>query len=66
MLISVVYLDNKMGMVDVCRLDELISSNKMRKFLRSEGWATIGADPIRKEKGYCYKGSERRRHIKKA
>ena len=66
MLVSVVYRDNKMGLVDTVSLDELICSKKIKKFLRSEGWATIGVDPIRKMKEYCYKGPERRLHIKKS
>ncbi len=41
-------------------LDELIASNKIRKFLRSDGWATVGIDPIRGYGG-SYKGSERRK-----
>src|SRR5208337_566228 len=41
-------------------LDELIALNKVRKFLRSDGWATVGIDPIRGYGG-SYKGSERRK-----
>ena len=64
MLISVIYQDNKMGMVDASKLDELISSNKIKQFLRSEGWVTVGGDPIRRRNRDDYKGRERRRHIK--
>jgi PAS domain S-box-containing protein len=59
MLIKVVYSDNKHDMVDPFLLDELIASGKIKKFLRSEGWATVGIDPIRGTGGY-YKGPERR------
>ena len=61
--ISVVYRDNKMGMVDASQLDELIFSNKIKQFLRSEGWVTIGIDPIRRSPRYQYVGQDRRRGI---
>lgn len=49
MLIAVVYQNNEAGMVEAYLLDELISQNKIKKFLRSEGWVTIGVDQLRKE-----------------
>jgi PAS domain S-box-containing protein len=61
MLIDVVYNDNKHDMVDPFLLDELITSGKIKKFLRSEGWAIIGSDPIRGTGG-LYKGPERRNY----
>ncbi|MEW6569961.1 MAG: GSU3473 family protein [Nitrospirota bacterium] len=61
MLIEVVYNDNKHDMVDPFLLDELITSGKIKRFLRSEGWATIGSDPIRGTGG-LYKGPERRNY----
>ncbi len=64
MLILVIYQDNKMGMVEDSRLAELISSNKIKRFLRSEGWVTINGGPIRRRTSNDYKGRERRRHIK--
>ena len=66
MLIEVMYQNDEMGMVEDFQLDELISSNKIKKFLRSEGWVTIGVDPIRKESRVHYKGRERRQSIRKA
>lgn len=66
MLVTVVYKNNKMGIVDASQLDELISSNKIKTFLRSEGWVTIGVDSVRKERGYYYKDPERRQRIKKS
>ncbi len=45
--------------VDPFILDELIASNKIRQLLRSDGWATVGIDPMRGYGGN-YKGSERR------
>jgi hypothetical protein len=64
MLIKVMYQNNEIEMVEACQLDTLISSNKIKKFLRSEGWVTVGIDPIRKESRVNYKGSERRQAAK--
>jgi hypothetical protein len=59
MLIKVTYENN--GMVKPFLLDELIASGKIIKFLRSEGWVTIGVDRIRVS-GYHYKSMERRKN----
>jgi hypothetical protein len=64
MLIKVMYQNNEIEMVEAFQLDTLISSNKIKKFLRSEGWVTVGIDPIRKESRVNYKGSERRQAAK--
>ena len=64
MLIKVMYQNNEIEMVEASQLDTLISSNKIKKFLRSEGWVTVGIDPIRKESRVNYKGSERRQAAK--
>jgi hypothetical protein len=62
MFISVIYQDNKMGIVEDSKLDELISSSKIKQFLRSDGWVTIGGDPIRRRRNRDdYEGRERRR-----
>lgn len=61
MFISVLYQNNEIGMVEDYRLDELITSKKIKKFLRSEGWVTIGVDAIRKEDRFDYEGAEKRR-----
>jgi len=45
--------------VESSLLEDLIASNKIRKFLRSDGWATVGVDPMRGYGG-CYEGSDRR------
>jgi len=66
MLITVMYQNNEIEMVEASQLDTLISSNKIKKFLRSEGWVTVGIDPIIKERKVNYKGSERRQAVKKA
>jgi hypothetical protein len=60
MLIAVVYQNNETGMVEAYQLDELISSNKIKMFKRSEGWVTIGVDQIRKESRVDFKSQERR------
>ena len=64
MLISVVYQNNKMGLVDDSKLDELISSNKIKQFLRGDGWVTIRGNTLRKRIGYDYKGLEKRQLFK--
>jgi hypothetical protein len=60
MFIKAMYQNNEIEMVESSQLDRLISSNKIKKFLRFEGWVTIGIDPTRKESKVNYKKSERR------
>jgi hypothetical protein len=60
MLIRVMYFNDKYDMVMPFILDKLIASKKIKKFLRSEGWATIGLDPVRGIGG-SYRGPERRK-----
>jgi hypothetical protein len=67
MLIRVVYKNDKHDMVKPFFLDSLISENKLKKFLRSNGWATIGIDRLRGVGGQ-FSGIERRKntiHVKK-
>jgi hypothetical protein len=64
MLIKVIYQTNEIDVVESSQLDTLISSNKIKKFLRFDGWVTVGIDPIRKESRVNYKGSERRQAAK--
>jgi hypothetical protein len=47
MLIKVMHADGSIGEVESHQLDDLIHSNKIKKFQRSSGWVTIGVDPIR-------------------
>ena len=47
MLIKVMYENGTIGEIDSCYLDDLIHSNKIKKFQRSGGWVTLGADQIR-------------------
>jgi hypothetical protein len=61
MLIKVIYQNDKHDMVKPMMLDTLLFANKIKKFLRSEGWITVGVDTIRGTGGY-YEGPERRRN----
>ena len=62
MLIRVIYQNDKHDMVKPFILDSLISEKKIRKFLRSDGWATIGTDRLR-GMGGPFNGFERRKNI---
>jgi hypothetical protein len=59
MLIKVMYQNNECGMVKPFLLDKMITSGRIKKFFRSEGWVTIGIDRIRVG-DYPYRGMERR------
>jgi hypothetical protein len=48
MPIKVIYTNGKTGMVENYQLDDLIASGKIKKFRRSDGWVSLGKDPIRK------------------
>jgi len=61
MLIRVIYQNDKHDMVKPFILDSLLSTNKIKKFLRSDGWASIGIDRMRGAGGY-FDGFERRKH----
>lgn len=60
MLIRVMYNNNAYDMVKQTLLDDLIKSDKIKKFLRSEGWAVMGVDRVR-GMGGDYEGPERRK-----
>jgi hypothetical protein len=60
MLITVIFINGKYGLVDDAELDNLIQKRKVKKFLRSAGWCTIGVDQIRTEPCHDYEGAERR------
>jgi len=66
MLINVVYQNSKYGLVEDSELDELIVNRKIKKFLRSTRWCTLGVDPIRKEPIIDFEGEERRQPFKSA
>jgi hypothetical protein len=69
-LIRVLYQDNKYDYVQDSRLDELIESGKIKQFHRTEGWVTVGEDPVRGmtsvTSNIAYNGPERRRAIRAA
>ncbi len=60
MPIKVIYQNDGIDSVDPSFLNELIAANKIKKFFRSEGWATVNTDPIR-GRGGRYEGQERRK-----
>ena len=60
MIIRIMYQNEKYDFVKPFLLDELIYFNKIKKFLRSEGWVDPGVDKIRGMGGY-YRGPERRK-----
>ncbi|MGD0884677.1 MAG: GSU3473 family protein [Thermodesulfovibrionales bacterium] len=60
MLIRVMYSTGKYDMVKDSLLDELIASGGVQRFLRSDGWATKGREPVR-GRGGAYTGPERRK-----
>lgn len=61
MLIQVRYTTGTYDYVSQAFLDDLIQGNKISQFLRSNGWATIGMDPLRECRiNGDYAGPERR------
>jgi hypothetical protein len=61
MLIRVQYPDGRYDYIKHTRLDALIDSVKITRFLRSSGWVVIGEDPVRRRGGRpSYTGPERR------
>ena len=59
MNMKVVYMDNKEGTIDSAMLDQMISVNRIKMFMRSDGWTMVGINPIR-GMGGNYDGAERR------
>lgn len=59
MNMKVVFQDNKQGVIDARNLDEMISVNKIKMFMRSDGWTMVGINPIRGSGG-VYDGVDRR------
>lgn len=58
--IRVIFHNGSLGAVETSVLDELIDEAEIRKFLRVDGWVTIGCAPIR-SKSYLHGGTEKRR-----
>lgn len=59
MVIRVMYDNGSYDMVKASRLDDLIPTGTVSKFLRADGWVTVGVDPIRTAQ-VRYDGPERR------
>lgn len=59
-MIRVIYQNGTLDMVDPSILGDLIASNRIKKFFRTDGWATVAIDPVR-GRGGTYKGPERRK-----
>jgi hypothetical protein len=47
MLIQVHYTDDRFDYVKDKTLDTLIEAKQIRQFRRSNGWVTVGVDPVR-------------------
>lgn len=56
--IKVIFIDDSVGFVTETQLDALISSGRIKSFLRSSGWVRVGIDPVREIR---YKGRDRRK-----
>ncbi len=59
MNMKVVFQDNRESIIDSRLLNEMISVNMIKMFMRSGGWAMVGIDPMR-GKGGKYTGPDRR------
>ena len=60
MMIRVMYSDGRYDLVKQSMLDMLLATCKLTGFLRSNGWAIVGRDPIRGVGAAAYGGPERR------
>lgn len=60
MLISVRHSTGKVEQVAPRKLQKLIDKRKIVQFMRSNGWVTVGYDPIRENGPLEYCGPERR------
>jgi len=61
MMIRVMRPNGKYDMLKTGRLDSFIESKEIIGFLRADGWATIGKDPVRRSSSlHSYDGPERR------
>jgi hypothetical protein len=61
MLIPVVLKDGKEELLSKDELQFLLTTQKIMFFKRSDGWAVLGRDKMRKQLG-SYNGEERRQH----
>lgn len=62
MLIRVMYTNGKFDMVKPKLLEELLENKQISSFKRSEGWAVVGRDAIRRKPSTSdqFNGIERR------
>ena len=60
MMIRVMYNDGKYDLIKQSMLDMLLASCKLTGFMRSNGWAIVGRDPIRGVGGISFQGQDRR------
>ena len=60
MMIRVMYNDGRYDLVKQPMLDMLLATCKLTGFMRSNGWAIVGRDPIRGAGIPPYSGPERR------
>ena len=60
MMVRVMYHDGMTEMVRPPVLQHLIETRKIHKFRRSDGWATLGVDPIRSKMKGDFGGKDRR------
>jgi hypothetical protein len=61
MLLRFMYSDGTYDMVKASRLDQMIATGRVTKFLRKDGWVDIGKGVIRSRIiHYGYQGPERR------
>ena len=63
MLIRVMYRNRKYDLVKDFFLQNLISSGRVNRFYRADGWAEIGRDPLRGSGTHAYTGPERREPV---
>ena len=57
--LKVIFQDNRESVIDSRLLDQMISVNKIKMFMRSGGWAMVGVDHMR-GLGGLYDGPDRR------
>jgi hypothetical protein len=56
--IKVVFNDDSVGFVKEAQLNALITSGRVKSFLRSDGWVRVGIDPVREIR---FQGRDRRK-----
>lgn len=59
MNMQVMYQNNVIGEIDSLILNQMITSGRIKMFMRSDGWAMVGISPMRGEGG-AYAGIDRR------